>query len=111
MGIPVLSWLYFTDLTEYKSELLILLLGGGFLGLSGLLNVSITIMRFQQSVIWGYAGIALLAAIFSGPVVKTHGIMGAAILYTSLMAALCLIFGGLFVYGLTVRRRKKNGNT
>ena len=33
-GIPVLSWLYNTDLTEYKRELLILLVGGGFLALS-----------------------------------------------------------------------------
>ena len=32
LGVPVLSWLYNTDLAPYKAELLLLLLGGGFPG-------------------------------------------------------------------------------
>lgn len=100
LGVPVLSWLYNTNLVPYKAELLLLLLGGGFLGLSGLLNAVITIIRYQKSLMWGYGIVAILALLFSNRVVGAYGIMGAAILYTMLMAILCVIFTGLFVYGV-----------
>lgn len=100
IGIPVLSWLYNTDLAPYKTELLILLLGGGFLGLSGLLNAVITIIRYQKTLMWGYAVVAMLAYIFSDIVVGRYEMMGAAVLYTVLMGILCVIFAGLFIYGV-----------
>lgn len=105
IGIPVLSWLYNTDLAPYKAELLILLLGGGFLGLSGLLNAVITIIRYQKSLMWGYAIMAVLAYIFSDRIVKQYEMMGAAALYTILMGGLCLIFTGIFIFGIM---RKKD---
>lgn len=100
LGIPVLSWMYNTDLSSYKTELIILLLGGGFLGLSGLLNAVITIIRYQKSLMWGYIVMAILAYIFSDRIVRQYEMMGAAILYAALMGGLCLIFVGLFVYGV-----------
>ena len=105
LGVPVLSWLYNTDLAPYKAELLLLLLGGGFLGLSGLLNAVITIIRYQKSLMWGYAVVALLALVCSNRIVGMYGMMGAAVLYTLLMAILCVIFVGLFAYG--VMKQKK----
>ena len=106
LGVPVLSWLYNTDLAPYKAELLILLLGGGFLGLSGVLNAVITIIRYQKSLMWGYALIAVLAYVFSDRIVGKYEMMGAAVLYTLLMGALCLVFAGLFMYGI-VRKKKQ----
>ncbi len=106
LGIPALSWLYNTNLAPYKSELLLLLLGGGFLGLSGLLNAVITIIRYQKSLMWGYVIVALLALLFSNRVVGSYGIMGASILYTVLMAILCVIFTGVFVYGVMRQVRR-----
>ncbi|RGC73780.1 lipopolysaccharide biosynthesis protein [Lachnospiraceae bacterium AM23-2LB] len=100
LGIPVLSWLYNTDLSPYKTELLILLLGGGFLGLSGLLSAFITIIRCQKWIMWGYLFIAILAFIFSNPIVKMYRMLGAAILYTALMGGLCVIFVFLFLCGI-----------
>lgn len=104
IGVPVLSWLYNTDLSPYRAELLILLLGGGFLGLSGLLNAVITIIRNQNSLMWGYAIVAVLAYVFSNGVVDKYRMMGASVLYTVLMGILCLIFTGLFVYGVLRNR-------
>ena len=106
LGIPVLSWLYNTDLAPYKTELLILLLGGGFLGLSGLLNAVITIIRYQKSLMWGYVVVALLAFLFSDRIVAQYEMMGAAVLYTILMGLLCLIFAALFFIGIrkSIRR-------
>lgn len=99
-GIPILSVLYNTDLSQYKSELLILLLGGGFLGISGFLNTIITVIRFQNSIMWGYAIVALLAYIYSKRVVEQYIMCGAAVLYTILMGILCIIFGGLLAWGI-----------
>lgn len=106
LGVPVLSWLYNTNLAPFKDELLILLLGGGFLGLSGLLNAVITIIRFQKSLMWGYASVALMALLFSKRIVGKYGMMGAAVLYTALMAILCIVFSGIFAYGVLKKREK-----
>lgn len=107
LGIPVLSWLYNTDLAPYKTELLILLLGGGFLGLSGLLNAVITIMREQKKLMWGYVIVSVLAYVCSNRVVAAYGMMGAAVLYTVLIGALCVIFAGMFVYGVMKDRHRE----
>lgn len=104
VGIPVLSWMYHTNLAEYKAELLILLAGGGFLGLSGLLNAMITIVRFQKSVAWGYGVVAVMAFLLSDPIVQRYGIMGAAVLYTILMGGLSICFGGFLIVGVYKRR-------
>lgn len=93
IGIPVLSFLYHTDLAPYKTELLILLLGGGFLGISGFLTTIITIIRAQKSAIWGYAGVSVIAFIFSNLIVKNYKMLGASVLYMLLMFMLCIWFG------------------
>ncbi len=104
IGIPVLSWMYHTNLAEYKTELLILLTGGGFLGLSGLLNAMITVVRFQKSVAWGYGVVAVMAFLLSDPIVQSYGIMGAAGLYTILMGGLSICFGGFLIVGVYKKR-------
>ena len=106
LGIPVLSWLYNTNLAPYKTELLILLLGGGFLGLSGFMATMNTIIRRQRGLMWGYAAVALLAFFCSERAVMRFGMLGAAVLYTALMAALCAAFLGLFFAGLGRTRIK-----
>lgn len=106
IGVPVLSILYSTDLSPYKTELLILLLGGGFLGLSGLLNTMITIIRFQKFLLLGYGAIAVAALCLSNHIVRQWGMFGAALLYTMLMAALCVIFVVIFAVGIIKNRQK-----
>lgn len=109
IGVPVLSVLYNADLSNYKRELLVLLLGGGFLALSGLLATLITIIRFQKSLTWGYVLVALLAYFLSPILVERYSMMGAAVLYLVLMGILCAIFTILLGVGLTkeskVRKR------
>lgn len=96
-GIPVLSWLYHTDLSAYKKELLVMLLGGGFLGISGFFQVILTIMRNNRELLGGYAAAAVIAFAFSDRVVRTFGMMGAALFYAGLMLTLCVIFGVVFL--------------
>lgn len=99
MGIPILSFLYNTNLYLYKKELIILLVGGGFLALSGLLNTMITIIRCQYALMLGYLFVSVIAFCVSRNVVCSMGVMGASYLYTILMAALCFIFAIIFVIG------------
>lgn len=108
IGIPVLSILYNTDLTNYKTELLVLLAGGGFLGLSGLLCAVITIIRRQKELLGGYVIVALLALILSKPIVAQYEMLGAAVLYMLLMGFLCMCFGGIFAWGVWKKSKSKD---
>lgn len=91
-GIPALSLLYGTNLAAYKKELLILLLGGGMLAYAGYFCVLMTIMRKQRLIMYGYAGVTVLALFLFQPVVRCYGMTGAAVFYTCLMAALAIFF-------------------
>lgn len=100
LGIPVLSLLYNTDLSPYKAELLVLLLGGGFLGLSGVLCAVITIIRYQKALVMGYGIVSLMAFFMSDIVVSRYEMMGAAALYAILMLLLCLCFFFILFIGI-----------
>lgn len=92
IGIPVLSFLYNTNLIDYKLELLVLLCGGGLLGVSGLLSALLTIVRFQKCLTWIYGTVAGVACLSAQYVVGNYGILGASILYLVLMGLLCIGF-------------------
>lgn len=92
LGIPFLSYLYHTDLSAYLPELIILLLGGGFLALSGYQGVLLTIMRKQEYQLYGYIPVSLLAFAFVGMVVKKYGTIGAALTYLILIIFLCVLY-------------------
>lgn len=93
LGIPVLSWLYATDLTGYKRELMVLLLGGSFLALSGYFSVLLTIMRYQRDLLLSYVIIALLAFTILNKLVAIWGTMGVAVGYAVLMIVLAILYG------------------
>lgn len=92
LGIPVLSWLYATDLSAYKLEFMVLLFGGGLLAIAGFLGVVMTVMRIQILNMFGYIVAALMALGLSGIFVKNWGVLGATILYDVLLGAVSIIF-------------------
>lgn len=100
LGIPVLSLLYNTDLTNYKKDLLILLVGGGFLGLAGFLSVVITIIRLQKELMLGYIIVAIAGSFLAPVYIRTNGISGASFLYLFMMAIMVLIFALILAGGL-----------
>ena len=65
LGIPVLSILYNCDLSNYKVDLLILMLGGGILAYVGFLTTIITLMRNQNIILIGYVIGGVLAIVLS----------------------------------------------
>ncbi len=63
LGIPVLSLLYATDLSSFRSELMWILVGGIFLALSGFLCAVLTILR-RQSAILVRSFVSIMALVF-----------------------------------------------
>lgn len=96
-GIPFLSFLYNTDLTEYKLSFVILLIGGSFLAISGYLGVVITILRRQSWLLIGYVLAALIAFFAAKPLTLQFGAIGASLLYTGIVLLQALIFAVLFI--------------
>lgn len=92
IGIPVLSWLYRTDLSDYIWELLILLLAGGFLALAGYFEAVFTILRCQKYLLFGYIPVSFCAFVFMGMIAPCYGTKGVAVAYLLLMALLSLIY-------------------
>lgn len=100
LGVPVLNFLYNTELEPYKLDLVILMVGGGLLAVATLFTTGITIIRCQSKLTAGYIIVALLAAVASPHAVSIAGVDGASWIYLLLMALLSLWFGGVFILGI-----------
>lgn len=102
IGVPVLNLLYNTELAPYKGDLIILLVGGGFLATATLFTTGLTIIRSQNKLIPGYAAVSIAALVLCTPAVGMGGIHGASLIYLALMAVLTVWFGAVFA--LEIRR-------
>ena len=91
-GIPVLSLLYNTDLSNYKTELLILLFGGGLLAYTGFVYTILTIIRAHKRTTVIYGMIALATAFTSSLLVKKYMILGASLSYVFSMMLTTICF-------------------
>lgn len=104
LGIPVLSAMYSVDLSMYRMELIILLLGGGMVALINFFTMVITVTRYQKHLMWGYLFISLIFLIFGKKVAGQFGIMGISVFYTVSVAVLALIF---LIYIIAIEKAEK----
>lgn len=93
IGTPILSWIYNENLVTYRFELCLLMVGGGLLAVTNLLNVIITTFRKQKYLIYVYLFVSIVAKIMSNYFVINYRIKGAVILYTFEMFMLVLLLG------------------
>ena len=93
IGIPVLSFVFNAELSDYKKELCIVMVGGGLLAFSVFFTTVITIIRLHNTLIVSYGVAAIAAYAFSGFFVKNYGIRGATMLYVLIMAVLTVLLG------------------
>jgi O-antigen/teichoic acid export membrane protein len=105
IGIPVLGFLYNTDLSAFRMEFIILLIGGGFFAATSFFAVILTIIRCQKDIMIGYAVASVCAFLLLGPAIQSRGIMGAAIIYFVLSAGVTVFFW--IVVWVQVRRRSR----
>lgn len=102
IGIPILSFLFGVDLSCYRRELCIVMLGGGMLAYVTFFTTVITIIRHQNLLLVGYAAIAAAAFFLSRPFVLHYGMLGAASMYAVLMGLLAIFF--LIVMIICIRK-------
>ena len=102
LGIPILSFMYHTDLKPYKYSLMIMMVSSGFLAFSTLFQVLLTIMRQQKTIISGYFIVSIIAFLFSDKAVSKNGINGAVVFYLGLLLFLDLIY--LLGYVIIVKK-------
>ncbi len=107
LGVPLLSWFYGTDLTAYKSELMVVLLGGGFNALDVFLYYMITVMRKQKYVLLGYGFATVTAWILGDRLVSAYGLMGASETYLISEAVVFAVFAVIFTVVLLTKRKKE----
>jgi O-antigen/teichoic acid export membrane protein len=105
LGVPVLSALFNTDISPYRVELCVLVVGGGFLSLVTLYTIGATILRKQTLLLGGYGAVSVLAFFLSAWAVRQWGISGASWVYLALMALLALTILATFVASAFVVRR------
>lgn len=103
IGIPVLSAIFKLDLSAYRKELCIIMLGGGPLAFSVYFSTIIAIIRAQKSLMVCYGAVSLMALAMSRFFVEGHGITGASWMYALLMTVLAL---SLFI-SVLIRLRKE----
>lgn len=109
IGPPVLGILFNADLSGYRTDLAILMVGGGMLALVNFYAVVITVMREQKHLTSGYVVMAVAAWFMSNRVVAARGIRGATVLYTVLMAVLSLIFFAITFWFIWKRYKGTKG--
>jgi O-antigen/teichoic acid export membrane protein len=91
LGIPVLSWLSGVDLSAYRIDLLILILGGGFSAIDSIWYYALTVMRRQNRMLIGYSVTFVAALLITPPLVKYSGLDGGSIAYSLLMLILAAV--------------------
>ena len=105
IGCPVLGILFNADISPFKTDLTILMVGGGMLALVNFFSVVVTVMRCQRHLIAGYVIIAVLALLLAEKAVLRSGLRGAAVLYTILMGLLAAIFAFITFWFINKKRR------
>lgn len=109
LGIPVLSLIYGVDLTGYRENLVILLIGGGILAYVNFFQMIITVVRKQKWLLVGYGFSYLLFICFGRIIVKKWGVYGISVFYSAVIAVIAVIFLGITISILFYRigRQKK----
>ena len=91
-GAPILGFVFNKDVSAFRWELLILVLGGAMNSASVILYYALTTMRLQRLVFVGYLVSAAVVSAALLPLVPSMGLLGAAIGYALAMTVLALFF-------------------
>ena len=106
IGLPILSWLFGTDLGDYKAELCIIMYGGAMLAYSVYFSTVIAIIRAQNSLLVCYGIVSVMALLMSNRMVMAYGIRGASLLYAVIMTVLAVSLGIVVLYRFRLRRNE-----
>ena len=100
VGLPILSIMYHTDLSVYRLEFAILLIGGSLYALAFYLNVPITTIRKQKYIAFGYVFASVISLVCGKWFVTKHGMLGASLLYLGINLILVILYVISLLYGI-----------
>lgn len=106
LGIPALSIVYGVNLEGYKAELMVLLLGGGFLAYTSFYQMILTVIRKQNWLIAGYLLGYVVFLLFGRKIVEYGGILGISIFYTIVVALIAIYFVLAILAGYKTRKKQ-----
>ena len=109
LGIPVLSILYSTDLTPYKSEFMLLLVGGIGYALASFASAILTVMRKQKTIAVCYIICAVACLSSSKFLIDIEGFTGAVIQYDICNIVLAVMLFVFVTYYVNYPLTKNNG--
>ncbi len=100
LGIPVLELVYNIELREYKTSLMIVMIGAIMYGITIILSNILISMRviFKQVLI--YSVIAVISLLLSNLWIQSTGILGACQSYCAIMLISLVCFIGLIIISL-----------
>jgi O-antigen/teichoic acid export membrane protein len=103
LGIPVLSILYSTDLSPYKTEFMLLLLGGIGYALATFASAILTVMRRQNTIAICYAVCAAVCFLSSKSLITLAGFTGAVIQYDICNLFLAVMLFAVIAYSIKTK--------
>lgn len=104
-AIPVLNFIMGIDLSLFRVELIILVVGGMFNAASIILYYGLVIMRKQVYILIGYGLVAAFALFAVHAIILRWGMMGASLVYTISMLLVFLVFLFLFTYSFKMQTK------
>lgn len=109
LGIPVLSLLYPNlkyALSECRTALVLIIIGGALNAFMSLFYYSLIIMKKQRFIFGVYGLVGITAVMISAPFVRRGGLFGGALSYVFLMGMLMVLFGAVTAFGIFGKVRK-----
>jgi len=100
IGVPILGFVYGVDISLYKIEFVIVLLGGAFYAMYTVFYYMITILRRQIALLVSCLVGALITVIVMPILVNKFGMLGASIGYAGIMflvMVICVFFTMLYL--------------
>lgn len=104
LGCPVLSIIYNTPLSQYRTVLMIAIIGGLFNTFMYVLDNVITVIRCHFYLIIAYAVTWIYTLLTSGAFVNNFGLLGAAICFATSMIILFLLTLIIFIICINSKR-------
>ncbi len=95
-GLPILEFVFGVDLSGLLLPLIVLLATGGFVAMSNLMTMVLTVVRRQQWLVYSLIPVALIG-LTTSHWVRWQGILGAAWLFFALYCVITVIQGYLVV--------------
>lgn len=105
LGIPALSLFYGSDLSVYKMDFMILMLGGIFSAYSSFLNVCIITIRKQKYYLIATLALIIMLIVISNFLPYTYGLDGISLLYLFVMIIQMILY--YLIHTISVLREEK----